>query len=132
MLGVLLEQVYSILNLFHCKLSLLANFTLKFQTSFHLGGFFKKTYNVGEIFQVDNTIIYLQLSSEWKGRIATRMGSLNAGSLAVIQMLLPGAACIYYGDELAMLEVDLTKEHSPHSKVGLINSYLTLYLFTLR
>ena len=42
------------------------------------------------------------------GRMASKKGLKYAGAYAVLHMLLPGAAVIYYGEEVGMTDTPLT------------------------
>ena len=51
------------------------------------------------------------------GRIAGRKGAAYSGAMAALQLLLPGAAILYYGDEIGMDDTHLTVEQSRDLRV---------------
>jgi alpha-glucosidase len=55
----------------------------------------------------------LVLGNHDEPRIATRYGQAGARMVAVLLLTLPGTPCIYYGDELGMVDVDV-----PPSRTG--------------
>lgn len=62
-----------------------------------------------------NAIPNWTLSNHDRQRVASRVGSQRARLLAVLQMMLPGISCMYYGDEIGMIapliSQELKKDH---------------------
>ena len=66
----------------------------------------------------------LVLSNHDERRIATRYGPQGARLAAMLLLTLPGTPCLYYGDELGMVDVELPPErmHDPQAAIDPVMS----------
>lgn len=60
--------------------------------------------------QWHNVLPVAALGNHDQTRIATKFGMAQAKALAVMQLTLPGVPAVYYGDELGMLDVEISPE----------------------
>ena len=67
------------------------------------------------------------------GRVASRAGNQYSGALATLQLLLPGASLVYYGDEIGMEDTEISVQDSMDIRVklmGQVSNFCIIYIIT--
>lgn len=66
--------------------------------------------------------LFLQVDSENTSRFGSRVAKEMQKAMQALHMLLPGTAVVYYGDEIAMEDGEITTAVDPLAQLSGVNN----------